>query len=274
MVEELNDIAYKLIDQKRYGEAIKVLTKSISEDKTQWYEWFLMGQCFRYLDEYKNATECIEQSVKLNQNYKSSYLALCISCQLMGDYEKSMGYFSKAVLIDEYYVEAYNSGAMTLKIMGEIEKSIDVYKQALKSLIIKFIQNANNRYDEKIYQRIDTNGLLYNRYLIDAALYVSVQKNFDKLILPSDISANYEYDEKTHGGLLWLDKTTDISKKIRILLPNYFATGQRYLISYPLYHIILGNLSTVFNLNGQVDLAEKHLSESKEFIHLNKMLIR
>ena len=266
-MNELNELAHRLIHERKYEDAIGILQKSINADRKQWNTWYLLGQCFRFIGEFSNSIECLEYSVSLNSNYSHTYLSLGIAYQLAGNYEQSLLSLKKATDLDEFFIIPYNSAGMTLKLMGNFAESIETYEQGLTKLAISFIKNTNNNYNEKILPHIDTVGSFHNQYLLKAALYVSSQDGIDKLVFPTGHSAMIEYEEKTHGGLLWEDYI-DKNKKIRNYLPNFFMSGLNFLVSENLYSTMLVNLSTVLHMNGQFDLSIEHLKEANEFKYL------
>ena len=267
-MEDLNEIAHKFMREKKYSDAIKILEKSIIADKTQWNVWYLLGQCFRFTGEYNKAIDCLDYSIRINSKDASLFLALGIVYQLVGKYDESLSALRKAIILDDHFILAYNSAGMTLKLMGNFNKSIDAYKQGIKSLALTFIKNSPNKFEGLSYPHFDTQGTLHNKYLLEAALYASTQDNIDKLVFPTSQSAVVEYENKTHGGLLWADTTDSENKKTRNYLPNFFMAGLKFFITDNLYPTMLGNLSTVLNMSGQSDLAKDYLNEAHEFKYL------
>lgn len=269
-MESLNEQAHDLMKRRRYDEAIPILRQSINNDKSQWNDWELLGQCYRFIGETDRAIHCLNISTEINPKNKSAFLALGIAFQIDQQFEASLSALRKANELDRDYVLAYNSAAMTLKLMGKIEKSIDIYEQGLISLAREFVFNANNDSRSALFKHLSTEGTLYTKYLMDAALQHAVGQDIETIAFPTGASAEIEEREQFHKGLYWEDQLGAKGQPQRVYFPNFFNTALRFFIEDQRYSLILGNKSTVLRMAGQDGEAELHLAEAKEFEYLNK----
>ena len=262
----LNERAHELICLRRFEDAISILQESLSCDDTQWNAWELLGQCFRFTNNYDDAIQCLTISTNLNPDNKSAFLSLGIAYQMAEKYQESLSALRHANELDRDYVLAYNSAAMTLKLMGNLEKSILVYEQALLSLSREFCFNAMNERGGEIIPRIDTHESdLWTQPLAKAAIQHSTLDGLDGVTFPTSTSAEIETRDRTHEGLLWEDIIESDGKKFRVFFPNFFNTALFFFIDDGRYSTIVGNLSNVLKMVGRESDSEKYYLEAVRF---------
>mgnify|MGYP002064484201 CR=1 FL=1 len=85
--------------------------------------WYLSGQCYRYLDDYRSASADLTRALMLDPGNKHICLALGIAEQLQENWSAALAALKAALDIDPIYAAAFNSLALTQKKNGGVRQS-------------------------------------------------------------------------------------------------------------------------------------------------------
>ena len=253
-----------LIHAKRYSEAIDSLKFEIIDDKDNWNAWYLLGQCYRYLDDYPVAISCLQHSFELNKKSPPVLLALGIAYQLNNDYDLAISAFHSAINLDRDYVMAYNSLALTYKRMGDFNKSLEIYNNSLEALARTTVKEFKNNKVNPIIKHQNTSTNLWVKHAMSAAVYLGARLDFNKVLFPTSKMAEEEENTEKHKGLYWVEITDKDAKSISFL-PNYFNTFRECLRANPIYGMVQGNISLVLLEQGKEEEAISHQHEASYF---------
>jgi len=257
-----------LMGAKQYGEAIVLLKDIITNDASNWNAWYLIGQCFRFLNDFDEAVECLKRASELARDHKpAALLALGIAYQLKGEFSAAIEAFTEAIGIDQNYALAYNSLALTYKRLNQYELSAESYKRGIQALTRKFVLNLNNEPSNRIFKHQNTPSTLWVEYATWGAAYLACVRfpNSTSLLLPSGSAAQEEELNETHKGLYWVEQRKESGEPSCYVLPNFFNTFREYLKGNNLYATMTGNRALVLELLGKTDEAESHFREANYF---------
>ena len=258
----------ELIQAKQFGQAITILKVTIAEDPTNWNAWYLIGQCFRYLNEFDSAVECLIRAHHFATDQRPSVLlALGIAYQLQGELDEAVKTLESALSLDPNHVTACNSLALTYKRLEQYEKSIETYERGVQALTRKFVHSLENNASNKIIKHVDTPSNLWTQYASWGALYLvrSLYPASTRLLLPTSISAADEEQKETHKGLYWTEQQAENGECSCYVLPNFFNTYREHLRGNNLYATLTANRGLVLELVGRNDEAKKHFYEASYF---------
>ena len=256
------------MEAKQFGEAIVLLKEVLTNDAADWNAWYLIGQCFRFLNDFDAAVECLKRASELARDHKpAALLALGIAYQLKGEFQNAIETFVKAIDFDQNYVIAYNSLALTYKRLEQHEHSAEVYKCGIQALARKFVLNLNNEPSNRIFKHQNTSSKLWIEYATWGAAYLVCVKfpTSTSLLLPSGITAQEEELNETHNGLYWIEQPRESGESSCYVLPNFFNTFREHLRGNNLYVTLTGNRGLVLELLGKAEEAELHFREASYF---------
>ena len=156
--------AYKLmIEDRKFADGLVILLELIETEEVDWNVYYLLGQGFRFTNDYKNSIKFLSKAIDLNSDEAPIFHALGISYQLNGDYSIAIDQFKKALNLDPTNNLSYNSIGLTYRKMGEIYKAMQYYSKA-QNLIISNIHK----------QICNPESLCYKDEIIDGKKTMSV----------------------------------------------------------------------------------------------------
>ena len=262
----MRDRAIKLIQEGRYNEALPLFRQVFESDTSDWNAIYLAGQCYRWLNNFDGAIDCLREAARINPNESPVWLALGITYQLNEDWDRSIEALKKAIQIDSDYVLAFNSLAMTQKRMGELEKAIHNYEAGAIALARQIVKNTPNSAENPIFQHGNSTNDLWLEYAMQGGIYLAAAAgNIERMAWPTGEMAEEEMRTQKHKGLLWVDQNDSKGKLMRLFLPNYFNTFRVTLQSDQTYSKLMGNRGLVLEMLGEDEDAQKHLQEAEEF---------
>lgn len=265
-VTQLREEARVLIKQQRFGDALPLLQQAIRQDPSFWNDWYLAGQCYRFLNEIGPAIEHLRRASELEANDPGVFLALGIALQLVGRFDDAIEVLKRALELDPDFAAAYNSLALTQKKAGQLEKALHNYDAGAKALVREILKGMVNSRDSAILKHRDTEGTLWTRYAVYGATYLGANEGgIAGIAFPSDEMAMAEEQTERNGGLYWIDIQKENKGTIRLFLPNYFNTLREGLRRDTAYANLIGNRGTVLGLLGRHDEARQHEDEAQEF---------
>lgn len=263
---ELREEARALIHQQRFGDALPLLRRLLNQDSSSWNDWYLAGQCHRFLGDIDSAISHLQRAAELEGNDAGVFLALGIALQLVGRFEDAIEALRRALELDPDLAAAYNSLALTQKKAGQLEKALHNYDAGVHALVRGILKEMVNSRDSAIFKHRDTEGTLWTRYAIHGATWLTVHAGgISSIAFPSGAMAMLEEQTETHGGLYWRDMQKENEGKVRIFLPNYINTLREALRRDIVYANLIGNRGTVLGLLGRHEEACQHEEEAQEF---------
>lgn len=265
----MRDEAIEFFHEKDYSAALVLFLRLHEEGEKDDNLFYLMGQCYRYLDQYSQATYYLEIASKMNPN-APHLLALGIALQLDEEYDQAIAVLENAINLDKNYLLPYNSLALTYKRKGEYQMAADTYKNVLQIMGYQIIFDMTNSRETVFFESNFFESNLWFEYAIAAAVYFSQTDDIGSIRFPTGESAAKEEREHNYEGLYWIDEEDDEGKISRLFLPNYFNTYQMILASDRIYASFTGDRGLLLELLGENENAEKHFIEADEFMTLYK----
>lgn len=258
------DEILNLINAQKYDEAIIHLNEFIKKDKNHWNAWYLLGQAYRFKNDFDNAIKCHKKAYTLNKGFPPILLALGIAYQLNENYIDAIESLEKVINLDEFYSIAYNSLALTYKRIGDLEKALEIYDKGLNSIAKKFCMSLKNSEQNKIYKHVDINGV-WVKCAIQGAIYLGLKLGYNSVLLPTGKQAIYEERTEEHGGLYWIEKNVKNKGKAFELLPNLLNTFREHLRGNKLFISMLREQGLIYEMLGKKDNAYANYQEAEYF---------
>jgi tetratricopeptide (TPR) repeat protein len=266
-IRDLNDLGIEAMRAKEWGRASAFFIKSLDRQEDQAHVHYMLGQCYRFLENYDLSIKELFRATTLDGSHKEWFLALGIALQLNGKLDESLDAFRKSNMLDQDYDLAYNSAAITFRKQGDFEKAAMVYDMCIQAIIRKFLFSARNIPNQARAAFFDPRSYLHVNFTIQAMMEHAARTGVSNVQFPSGEMAASEQSEGRYGGLLWLDEDSD--KGItRLYLPNCFDTVRLMLASERLYYMCLENKAQTLEELGQNDKAEECLKEASVFHRL------
>lgn len=258
------DEILNLINTQKYDEAIIHLNEFIKNDKNHWNAWYLLGQAYRFKNDFDSAIKCHKKAYTLNKEFPPILLALGIAYQLNENYIGAIESLEKAINLDETYAIACNSLALTYKRLGDLEKSLETFDRGFNSIAKKFFMSLNNSKQNKIYKHRDVNGI-WIKCAIQGAIYLGVKLGYSSVLFPTGEQAIHEESTEEHGGLYWIEKNVKNKGKAFELLPNLLNTFREHLRGNMLFISMLRDQGLIYEMMGKKDNAYANYQEAEYF---------
>lgn len=263
---QLRQNALTLIRQQRFGDALPLLQRTLEQDSSFWNDWYLAGQCYRFLNQIQPAISHLKRAAELEENDAGVFLALGIALQLAGGFDDAIAFFKRALKLGPDFALVYNSLALTQKKSGQLEKALHNYDAGVHALVRGIIKQMVNSRDSKIVQHRDTEGTRWMQYAIHGATWLTVSAGgISSVAFPSDAMVVIEEQTARSGGLYWIDMPKKDDGTVRLFLPNYFNSVREALRRDIAYANLFGNRATVLGLLGRHDEARQQEDEAQEF---------
>jgi len=132
VANDFNEIGKKLVQVKKYDQALKCFLKCIEKDNTQEYAYGNAGLCYRMLDEPENALRYLDTALSFNENNTWCLRQQMLSYSALKQYDKAYLNAKKLVSIDSAeYSNWYNLSFYSL-FVGEITEGIEAAQRSLK----------------------------------------------------------------------------------------------------------------------------------------------
>lgn len=264
-VDGTPDKIARLISERRYGEALSIATAELRQNSGSWQLHYYAGLSLRWLDRYGEAVGYFEHAIRLNPHNPAILLALGIAHQQGGDYRRAVAAFGEAIEADPDYELAYNSLAMTQKLQGEYDKASHNYDAGAQALARRIVRTMRNDRRNAVLPHAETRNDLWISYAMSGALFIASRENISCVAWPTGESAIEEQRTRRHQGLYWTDVDQESGERMRLYLPNYFATFAHELRRSGAFAHLMGNRSTVLGILGRHDEARQHREEAEDF---------
>jgi tetratricopeptide (TPR) repeat protein len=264
--KELREAARALIHQQRFGDALSLLRAVLEQDSSFWNDWYLAGQCHRFLGEVDPAISHLQRAAELERNDAGVFLALGIALQLATRFDDAIEALKRALELDPDLAPAYNSLALTQKKVGQLEKALHNYDAGAHALVRGIVKEMVNSRESAIFKHCDTEGTLWVLYACQGAIWLTARSGgISGVVFPSDEMVMTEEQTERSEGLYWRDIHKEKEGTVRLFLPNYFNTVREALRRDMAYANLIGNHGTVLGLLGQHEEACQHEEEAQEF---------
>ena len=142
------DSAIDLMDQQRFAEAIPLFLRLIESKPDDWSLYYMVGQCFRYTNNFSDAIRYLEKAASRNPAESRVFLALGIANQLKNDYAPAIQALEHAVELDPGMFSAYNSLGLTYRMSGELTKALEWYSRAADGMVSAVTEMVHKDQDE------------------------------------------------------------------------------------------------------------------------------
>ncbi|MDG4715036.1 alkaline phosphatase family protein [Winogradskyella marincola] len=243
-----------LINKGKVHEALKLLNKA-KNNKPNSEVWYQIGNIYRQLNEFENAKEAYESSLKYESDKAKTHQALAETYIRLGDYEEAIDHAFVAIELVKYFPKAHYTLGEALEKFGDLENAKKAYETAA---MLKpkthfraetAIQNINKKQnsidltDKSTFQYIENqivvvSGLprsgtsLMMQMLDKGGLEVLTDNNrkADK----SNPKGYYEYDPvmSIARDNTWIEKAQGKSVKVVAPLLKYLDPKYRYKVIF------------------------------------------
>ena len=260
----------KKFNNKKFDEVLDRLLPTIKDinnkqtDIPLWNVYYLIGQSYRYKEDFKNASSYLKKSVETLENF-SNLKALGIVYQQMGEYNEAIKLHSKSLDIDDSQPLTWNSLAYTQKYVKQYDKAEKNYETGINVHFKNIVKSLNNSRNSVFYPHNEVASQpLFAQYALDAAIYLTVKKNYNSISVPNAAAAEAIIKDETRKSLYWSIYTTKDGEKTFVVMPNFFNTLLHKLLKDETYFVLLGNKAEVLELQGKEE-AKKYWAEAKLF---------
>src|SRR3990170_570067 len=167
----MNEFAFNkvqhFINSGSYVDALYLLRRELVHDPDDWNTYYLMGFCYRAINDYEMSIRCYLDATSINPEESSIYLGLGIVYQLNNDLENAVNSFIKAIRINKNFIEAFNSLGLTYSRQFKYELAIQEYRNGIDRLMNSDIDKISQRNPEIIGSSKDGKSLEVNTRLFE-----------------------------------------------------------------------------------------------------------
>jgi hypothetical protein len=149
--------------------------------------------------------------------------------------------------------------------MKQYDKAEKNYETGIKVHLRNIVKSLNNNINSVFYPHNEVAiQPLFTQYALDAAIYLTVKKNYNSISVPNGAAAEAIIKDETRKSLYWSIQTTKDGEKTFLVMPNFFNTLLHKLLKDETYFVLLGNKAEVLELQGKEE-AKKYWTEVKLF---------
>ena len=276
----LIDEIEKIFNDKKFNEVIEKLLpliKSTENNKQtnipMWNIYYLIGQSYRFKEDYKDASSYLKKSVETFEN-PSNLKALGIVYHQIGSYNEAIKLHTKSLGLDDTQPSTWNSIGVSQKYLKQYDKAEKNYETAINVHLRNIVKSLNNSKNSVFYPHSDDmfKAPLFTKYAMDAATFLTVKKNYDSISYPSGAAAEAITVDESRKSLYWSEQITKDGKKTFLIMPNFFNTFFYSLFKNKTYFMLIGNKAEVLELQGKEDETKKYWTEANLFKSLFETL--
>jgi len=151
------DIAFQLIQQQNYQEALEIILSLLQDDADDWNLNYLAGQCYRFTGDIEKAIGFLSHAAQVNIDEPEIFLALGIAYQINEDYEVAIDKLTIATKLDASFFSAYNSLGLTYRKMNQPQNALDWYSKANDCLLAS-IENSICKPKSLCYKDVESDS--------------------------------------------------------------------------------------------------------------------
>ena len=268
LIEEIE----KIFNDKKFNEVIEKLLPLIKStennkqtDISLWNIYYLIGESYRFKEDYKNATCYLQKSVETIEN-SSNLKALGIVYHQVGSYNEAIKLHTKSLDLDDTQPLVWNSIAYSQKFLKQYDKAEKNYETAINVYSRNIVKSLTNSKNSIFYPHIDimSEAQLFVKYALEAAIFLSAKKNFNSISVPNGAAAETMIADETRKSLYWSEQIIKGDKTF-VVMPNFFNTFFNKLIKNNTYFLLIGNKAEVLELQGKEDETKKYWNEAYLF---------
>ena len=219
-------------------EYLKELTqKEFSNDD---FVFYIMGNAYGNLEEYRKAIEAYTDSIKINSKNDKAYNNIGMAYRNLKEYEKAIEAYEKSIEINPQKEDAYYSMGSIYYKLKKYGKAIEVYKRWIEinsqndgiySLMgIVYYQLKEYKQAIEVYKKsIEINSQNYEIYSLMGIAYTDL-KEYKKAIeaCKKSIEINPQYDKAYYNMGIAYDNLQEYEKAIEVYKKSIDINPQRY----------------------------------------------
>ena len=275
----LIDEIEKIFNDKKFSEVIEKLLpliKSTENNKQtnipMWNIYYLIGQSYRFKEDYKNASSYLKKSIETFEN-PSNLKALGIVYHQVGSYNEAIKLHTKSLGLDDTQPSTWNSIGVSQKYLKQYDKAEKNYETAINIYSRNIVKSLTNSKNSIFYPHIDimSKAQLFVKYALEAAIFLSLKKNFNSIAIPNGAAAETMVADESRKSLYWSEQIIKDDKTF-LVMPNFFNTFFNKLIKNNTYFLLIGNKAEVLELQGKKDETKKYWTEAYLFKFLFETL--
>ena len=256
---EIFNKAKKLHQSGKIVDAQKLYLKLIEDNFNDEKLHFLIGTSFLQLENYQQARNYLDISIKINPNVPHIYNSRGIVFSKTKKFENAIKDFDKAILLKKDFFEAYLNKAIVLKNIKKFDEGIRCFNECIKlepqnpkiyfnlgNLLTEFekYQEAKDAYDKAIVlnskyaEAYDSRGDVMR----ELSKINQNDKNFELSIkdyqeaFKLNENLDYVYGKIVHTKML-LNDWSDFDKQLQVIT-NGLKNNKTIIIPFPLLSLI------------------------------------
>ncbi|MBT4733013.1 tetratricopeptide repeat protein [Candidatus Woesearchaeota archaeon] len=134
-VNKAKEEAYKLMfEDHKLVDGLAILLELIETDEVDWNVYYLLGQGYRFINDFEGSIKFLSKAVDLNSDEAPVFHALGVAYQLNKNYDTAIEKFQIAIDMDPTNFSVLNSIGLTFKKIGDPTKALYYYSKAGKAL--------------------------------------------------------------------------------------------------------------------------------------------
>ena len=177
------DVAFQFMEAGQFSKALNILL-GLAETGSDWNLFYLIGQCYRYQEDFENAARWLEKANGANPRISEILLALGIIYQLQERFEEAAQTLTTAIELEPTNFSAYNSLGLTYRIQGRLNDALEWYEKAAEGIVFvgceslksKFTREANISGERTMEVMAGFDDALFE-FLRSDLMYATVQNN-------------------------------------------------------------------------------------------------
>jgi tetratricopeptide (TPR) repeat protein len=126
------DAAYAAIAEKRWSDAVGILTGLRSRQPDNPFVWYALGYLHGELGNPELAAEAYKTAIRLKPYYADAYLFLGSAYSKMGRYAEAVEAFKTAIRLKPDYADAYFFLGAAYSEMDRSAEAVEAYKTAIR----------------------------------------------------------------------------------------------------------------------------------------------
>ena len=177
------EAAFRLMEAGQFSRALEMLL-GLGRTETDWNLSYLIGQCYRNLEDFDNAARWLEKANAANPRDSQVLLSLGIIYQLQERFEEAAKALTTSIELEPTNFSAYNSLGLTYRVQGRLNEALEWYEKAAEGIVFvgceslkgKFTREANVTGERTLEVMAGFDDALFE-ILRSNPLYATVQNN-------------------------------------------------------------------------------------------------
>ena len=131
-LEALSELGKAYMKVGLLYEAIELLEKARTVDRTSAQICFYLGSAYFMEDKNSEALKALKEAVKLNPIYAEAYYKLGLVYDNMSDHDKAIEAYKKVIALNPDFIKAYQSLGLAYESKGQRDEAVKYFKKALE----------------------------------------------------------------------------------------------------------------------------------------------